>query len=142
MNEPLGRRVDYSLAPAVELFGLRGSRLASGKGCINDIEGRQRDVLALGSSAPLRREGRRIRNNCYEFSKVRANTQFTIDARSSAIFPLLGTTGSLEAVDTTGPMSEPSGDPEKSAPPDLRKPRLKFMMARIEEMGNGSARRF
>ena len=121
---------------------MRGSRLASGKGCVDDIEGRQRDVLALGPSAPLRRKGRRVRDNCYEFSKVRATTQLTNDARSSAIFPLLGITGSLEAVDATGPVSEPSGDPEGSAPPDLRKPRLKFMMARIEEMGDGSARRF
>ena len=90
----------------------------------------------------FRSEGRRVRDNCYEFSKVRVNTQFTIDARSSAIFPLLGITGSLEAVDTTGPMSGSSGNPERSAPPDLKKPRLKFMMARIEEMGDGSARRF
>ena len=116
--------------------------LASGQGCVDDIEGRQRDVLALGSSAPLRREGRRVRDNCHEFSKVRANTQSTIDARSSAIFPLLGTTGSLEAVDTTGLMSESSGDPEGYAPPGLRNPRLKFMMARFEETADKSARRF
>ena len=142
MDEPLGRRVDYSLASTVELFGMRGSRLASREGCIYDIEGRQKDVLALGSSAPLRSEGRRVRKNCFELSKVRATTQLTIDARSSAIFPLLGITGSLEAVATTGPMSEPSGDPEGSAPPDLRNPRLKFMMARIEETADKSARRF